>query len=238
MIYLNSSEIINKYYSLINKLLSEYVEKWNISPSRLKKYFKPGGKKIKNFIKRNNLENVKNIEKIILDVIEDFYGMEKDKILNKKIFESTSLSNKDFYFYEKISFDNNEKTILNKKKILADYFDTSLGQIKTIDKEKNIFKLNNWDKDKIIVVIHSFEDIKKIKNALIEYLYNKITNRDITLFYDIIIKLHEITNFNEFKEKINILLSKKEKIFLKILSNMIGGKFKVNYNGYYIWLLK
>ena len=44
----NNRESANKYYTLINELIDNYVEKWKIKPSNLKKYLKPGTDRFKN----------------------------------------------------------------------------------------------------------------------------------------------------------------------------------------------
>lgn len=76
----NSGEV-NSYYKIINDIIDEYLIKWNIKPSQLKKYLKPGGDKFKFFLKKHNLENIKEIQKIIIDIIDDRVFLEKDKLL-------------------------------------------------------------------------------------------------------------------------------------------------------------
>lgn len=83
---INTREELNYYYELVNKLVDEYISDWNIMPSKLKKYLKPGTKGFQNFLDRNNLSDIKNIKSILIDVIDDRVYMEKDGILKFESF--------------------------------------------------------------------------------------------------------------------------------------------------------
>src|SRR5690554_6926335 len=88
---INTREDANKYYKIINELVDDYIIKWKIRPSRLKKYLSPGSKRFDRFLKRNKLDEIKGSSVILKDIIEDRYNMEKDGVLtfeSYNIFES------------------------------------------------------------------------------------------------------------------------------------------------------
>jgi len=45
---INSREDANKYYQVVNKLVDEYIDKWKIKPTNLKRYLKNGSDNLKN----------------------------------------------------------------------------------------------------------------------------------------------------------------------------------------------
>ena len=124
---INNREDLNKYYDIINELVDEYIDKWKIRPSRLKKYLKPGTKRFQNFLNRNNLSEVNGSDRILRDIIDDRTSMEKDGILtfeSYKLFESDNFEIKSL---EECLYKGVEKADLKMEKVLADYFDTNLS---------------------------------------------------------------------------------------------------------------
>ena len=72
---INNREDANKYYQQINELIDDYMDKWKIRPSNLKRYLQPGSERFNRFLKRNNFKEVNGIDRILSDVIEDRVNM-------------------------------------------------------------------------------------------------------------------------------------------------------------------
>ena len=124
---INTREDANKYYQMVNTLIDDYIDKWKIRPSNLKRYLQPCSERFNKFLKRNGLKEIKGAERILRDVIEDREAMEKDGVItfeNFQLFESEEfkLSSLKQCLYKGI-----EKASNKHEKALADHFDTSLG---------------------------------------------------------------------------------------------------------------
>ena len=61
-------EELNQLYYDINNLLDYYLIEWKISPKKLKSYLKPGTKRFKDFIEKNNLIGA---EQVLVDLLDD-----------------------------------------------------------------------------------------------------------------------------------------------------------------------
>ena len=48
---ISSREDANKYYQVVNKLVDDYMDKWKIRPTNLKRYLKTGSDKFEKFLK-------------------------------------------------------------------------------------------------------------------------------------------------------------------------------------------
>lgn len=193
-IYHMNTEELNGYYTKVNKLIDEYIEKWNIKPSRLRKYLKVGTQRFENFLMRNNLEEVPHINKIVIDVISDRISMERDNVLT---YESYTYSEHDL---NHDIFKGIEKANIELEKILADHFDTGLSSIDIIDSAKHIFSIDSWSEEHK-VVIFSKEDIEVIKDNILEH-FKKETKKEI-MVHDLKINLSEIIDISKFEKEIS-----------------------------------
>lgn len=136
-----NSDNINEYYEKVNDIIDDYFT-YSIKPSALKRYLKPGSLGEKKFIKRNNLSNITNISKIIKDIVDDRYSMEKDDVLT---FESFGEISKNINFnssnvgtgIDDILYKNLTPTDNTMEKIIADYYRIGLGHIETVDVNKH-----------------------------------------------------------------------------------------------------
>ena len=145
-----SRENIDSYYELVNKKIDYYFER-NVAASSLKKYFsKDYG--LDKFIKREGLEEVEGIKRIIQDVVEDRLASDE----NVKTFEQ--FSDKDDV---KISFDITQGI----EKIIADDYRVSLGHI---DSDKNKIKLKGVKKEQELYVFTN----DNLRNIFIHIAHN------------------------------------------------------------------
>jgi hypothetical protein len=246
---IESREDANKYYQIVNELVDEYMAKENIRPSSLKGYLSPGSKNFKNFIqRRHEIKEIKGIERVLSDVIEDRASMESDGVLkfeSFKFFESDEfkISSMRQCLYKGI-----EKADLSMEKALADVFDTNLGSIDVVDSDKHSFYIED---EMLDVVCFSLEDMKIIENNVVEYLYSELKKKEIDLIDiaqggNLSINLGDFISsndavFNAFDEAIRKKLDDGELIAIieNLLSQEYNGSAEMkSERGYYIWSWK
>lgn len=230
---INNREDLNKYYDIINELVDEYIDKWKIKPSRLKKYLKPGTKRFQNFLNRNNLSEVNGSDRILRDIIDDRTSMEKDGILtfeSYKLFESDNFEIKSL---EECLYKGVEKADLKMEKVLADYFDTNLSGISIDNSEKHIFKVDTWSSEKK-VIIYSKEEIDLIKGNIFEHLYKELSNKNIDLVDGISISLNDLIGEDKFEDKLKSIFTKD--FTIKMISKLLKYKFESEKSDHFIWV--
>lgn len=232
---INTREDANKYYQIVNELVDDYIDKWKIRPSSLKRYLKPGSERFNKFLLRNNLSEIKGVDRVLSDVISDRASMESDGVIT---FES-------FKYFESVDFKiaslkeclykGIDKADLKMEKILADYYDTNLGSIDIIDADKHIFKLEDWEGDDWNVVIYSQDEIDVIKGNMSDFVLDELSKKKIEITESIEIELSDLINKDTFKTKIDQKFTKDftNKIISECLSDY---EFKAEVGGYFIWM--
>lgn len=231
---IKTREDANKYYHLVNELVDDYVDKWKIRPSNLKKYLKPGSDRLNKFINRNNLSEISGIKKVISDVIDDRVSMEKDGVItfeNFKYFESSEFK---IDSLRQTLYKGIEKSDINMEKVIADYFDTNLGDIDIVDSDKHLFKINTWGGDNKSVVVYSEEDLEIIKNNILEHLYSELIKKEVDITDNIKISLSKLIDKDKFSQEFSIIFND-EKI-IEIISDLLGMEYQVKKNKYHIWI--
>ncbi len=233
---INNREDANRYYQIINDLVDDYVDKWKIRPSKLKKYLKPGSQRFKNFLERNKLSEIQGSDRILKDIIDDRYHMEKDGVLSFESFKYFESNEFKIQSLKQSLYKGIEKSNINMEKILADYFDTNLGDIDIIDSDKHIFKLNDWNNSDYEVIIYSKDEINVITDNIIEHLYSELSNKKIELTEHISIELSDLINKELFTSKIDKILT--EDLIKKLITDALGDdfKFKDEFKEHYIWI--
>jgi hypothetical protein len=222
---IQSREDANKYYDLINNLIDDYIQKWKIRPSNLRRYLKPGTSKFHNFLERNGLKDIKGSDIILRDVIEDRYSMETDgvikfesfKLLESLEIESSSLKE---CLYKEIG-----KSSLYHEKAIADYFDTNLSQIEVIDADKHLFKLENWESKDIEVIIYDDIEISTIVGNVIDRLLHQLKKQEIDLTNNISINLYKMINDRVFTDQMNDMFGEEDFTY-KVISDILGFDYK------------
>jgi hypothetical protein len=226
---INNREDANKYYQQINELIDDYMDKWKIRPSNLKRYLQPGSERFTKFLHRNNLKEVNGIDRVLSDIIEDRVNMEEDGVLtfeSFKLFESNDfkVSNLKQCLYKGI-----EKADLNMEKVLADVFDTNLGSIDIVDSDKHIFNVDNLN-----VIVYSKEDLEIIKNNIIDYLYEELKSKKVLLGGLVELPLSSITGDVGY-----IRFSIGSELDLEsVISHLLEAEHYESFNGYEIWTEK
>jgi hypothetical protein len=227
-------EELNNYYKKINELIDDYIDKWKIRPSQLKRYLKPGSKNFSKFLERNGLNEVKNIERILTDVLEDRHNEEIDGIIT---FESFKLFESVEYKYSSLKeclYRGISKSDISMEKTIADLFDTNLGSIDIIDSEKRTFSVNDWQGENLRVVIYSQEDLEIIAENMSDFIFDEIsnqrTNTSAGISFLIGNFIDEISTRNKINEEVNTNI-------IGLVSKALGDDFKFmsEFNGYYVW---
>jgi hypothetical protein len=218
---IQNTEDANKYYQLVNQYIDEYVDKWKIKPSNLKNYLLGNKSRLVNFLERKGLKDIGNIDRVVLDIVEDRVAIQNDGVMtfeNFKFFES-----EEFKIIDLIQclYKGVERATINHEKILADFFDVSLSQISSMSPEKHTFLINDVDTP---VVIYNKEELMIIKENIIDFAFNQVSNKNISLDlgsskFDI--KISEFLSEESFKEKFSLIVEDK---LNKVISSILFSK--------------
>ena len=205
---IRNSEDANKYYQLINQYIDEYTDTHKIKPSKLGNYLK-NNQKLFRFIERKGLKEVKNINQVINDVVNDRIAMEKDLV---RTFES-------FKFFESEEFKiinlrqclykGIDKSNIHHEKILADYFDVSLSHVDIIDSDKHIFKIESLMGD-FECVIYTQNELEIVKENMKEYCFEQVFNKTIKLegvSIELNVNVKDFIDTEKFNNHINEILT-------------------------------
>lgn len=237
---INSREDANKYYQVVNKLVDEYIDKWKIKPTNLKRYLKNGSDKFEKFINRNGLKDINGIKQVINDVIEDRVHMESDGVLTFerfKVFESDEFKITSIIqcLYKGIG-----KTDIKSEKFLADHFDANLSQIDIVDTDKHMFKISNWENEDLLVIVYNKDEFDIIKENIKEYLYDELLKQQIDLIVGVSLKLNTVVDKDKFDTDIE------SKLTDNLITDLINDSLEMNYtkfdfektDDYYLWIKK
>jgi len=230
-----TSENIDELYKKVNELIDSYFE-WKVRPSSLKRYLSKGSIGMKKFIERNDLNNIDKIEKVILDVVEDRNGMEKDGVITFENFSSfVEEDSRDTDGHNDILYSGGlGESDVEYEKIIADKYRTSLGYIQVVDESKHLYEVqvnNNFFE----VIIFSKNDLDIIEYNLSGFVYQHLKNSSIkmkTIGLDI--KISDIlSSRDDMESKLNL-----EKDVINVISEILGNdeyQYSGDFRGYYIW---
>ena len=240
---INNREDANRYYQMINDLVDEYTDKNKIRPSNLKRYLQPGSERFNKFLERNKLKDIKGAAVILKDIVEDRDSMERDGVItfeSFKIFESEEFK---IHSLKQSLYKGIEKATQKMEKVLADHFDTNLGDIDIVDADKHIFKINDWNNNDIEVVIYSKEDLEVIEGNMIDHLYTELSKSKINLTNNISIELKDLVKEEVFENKMFDIFT--PEFLIKTISDLLSGEYQkendsvapVNQGNNFIWII-
>ena len=214
---IKNSEDANKYYQLVNEFIDDYIDNHKIRPSKLGKYLR-NSDKLKNFLERKGLSSIKNINRVINDVLDDRESMEKDGVLtfeNFKFFESDEFK---IISIRDCIWKGIEQSSILHEKMIANEFGVSLSSINVIDSEKHIFQVEDIQNDFEVIVFTEVE-IQIIRENIKEYIFNKVSNKKV--------EIEEIPNLdinfllNKFIDKDKLESDIDEKITISLTMNFL-----------------
>jgi len=188
---------IDNYYEIINTKIDDYFTK-NVSATSLSKYFsKDYG--LDKFIKRENLEDVVGIKRVIKDVVEDRMALDE----NVRTFEQFNNNSDQF----KVSYDITQDI----EKEVADIYRVSLGHI---DSDKNKIKLKGVKNEQELYVFTK-DNIRTVFINIAHNMFDVFTH-ELKLDYSPL----------EVKVDIDSDIIDKEK-FINSFYNNINGKMEL-----------
>jgi hypothetical protein len=226
---------INTYYKQVNDAVDNYLDGWKVKPSNLKKFLKPKSKGLKRFIENNKLTNVKGIERIIKDVVEDRHSMEVDGVLTYENFNKINESSRIIVsLYEDIlSVVEKPKVPIKYEKVIADKYNVSLGHVDEFDLNKHQYTVDVHG-DRFDVFILSEEDLSPIRQRIIEIIQREQSEVNLLIgSSDTELTISELLDLNKLENKIT-----KEKT-LNILDDLLVDREDYDsydlFKGFYIW---
>jgi len=233
---INTREDANKYYQMINNLVDEYTEKNKIRPSNLKRYLQPGSERFNRFLERNKLKDIKGASVILKDIIEDRDSMEKDGVITFESFKMFESEEFKIHSMKQCLYKGIEKATQQMEKVLADHFDTNLGDIDIIDADKHMFKINDWNNYDAEVVIYSKEELEVIEGNMIDHLYSELSKSKISLTDSISIELSDLVKKEAFENKMLDFFTKD--FLIKTISDLLNGEFREGKDSSnFIWII-
>jgi hypothetical protein len=240
---INNKEDANRYYQVINGLVDDYLDKWKVRPSNLKRYLQPGSERFNKFLERNKLKDIKGADVILKDIIEDRDSMEQDGVITFESFKMFESEEFKIHSLKQSLYKGIEKATSSQEKVLADHFDTNLGDIDIIDADKHIFKINDWNNNDVEVVIYSKEDLEVIEGNMIDHLYTELSKSKITLTDNISIELKDLVKEEAFENKMFDIFT--PEFLIKTISDLLEGKYQkekdsvasVNQGKNFIWII-
>lgn len=240
---INNKEDANRYYQVINGLVDDYLDKWKVRPSNLKRYLQPGSERFNKFLERNKLKDIKGADVILKDIIEDRDSMEQDGVITFESFKMFESEEFKIHSLKQSLYKGIEKATSSQEKVLADHFDTNLGDIDIIDADKHIFKINDWNNHDVEVVIYSKEDLEIIEGNMIDHLYTELSKSKITLTDNISIELKDLVKEEVFENKMFDIFT--PEFLIKTMSDLLDGKYQkekdsvtsVNQVKNFIWII-
>ena len=233
---INNREDANKYYQMINNLVDEYTEKNKIRPSNLKRYLQPGSERFNRFLERNKLKDIKGASVILKDIIEYRDSMEKDGVITFESFKMFESEEFKIHSMKQCLYKGIEKATQKMEKVLADHFDTNLGDIDIIDADKHIFKINDWNNYDAEVVIYSKEELEVIEGNMIDHLYSELSKSKISLTDSISIELSDLVKKEAFESKMLDFFT--EDFLIKTISDLLNGEFREGKDSSnFIWII-
>lgn len=231
---INSREDANKYYQMINGLVDDYIDKWKIRPSNLKRYLQPGSERFNKFLERNKLKDIKGASIILRDVIDDRVHLESDGVVTFESFKILESNEFKIHSMKQCLYKGIEKSTIEMEKVLADYFDTNLGSISVVDSEKHTFKLDDWEGEDRKVVIYSQEELEVIKFNIIDFIYEELSKKKIQVTESIEVELESIIDYDMFFSKSEVKFNKD--FVISIVTDCLEFEFEGESKGYFIWI--
>lgn len=233
---INNREDADRYYNQINLLVDDYIEKYKVRPSSLKRYLKPGNKNWNRFLKKNNLSDINGAEIVLSDVINDRVSMETDGVYT---FENYYYFQSDKFKIDSLKqclYKGVDKADIKSEKILADYFDVNLGDIDIVDADKHLFKINDWNNDDWVVCIYSDDEIEIIKSNILEYLSEIVKGNKIEVMSGLSLSLVELIDEERLLSKLGQNLSNSK--LQELIGQALGDdwSFESKSNKHFIWI--
>ena len=235
---ISNSKELNEYYGKINTFIDDYIKSFRVTPTEVFRYI---SKNMKRFLEKYKIDDIQNIDRIVKDVIEHRKNMERDKVFK---FEQFSVRLDE-------SLLSLSPASVEHEKMLADYYNTSLGHIEPIDSEMHLYEIKDFDTT-IRSIIFSSDEIIQLKEKIKEKITTELCEMSVTLG-----SIEDQTLPRPMDFKLGAILSKEmlksnleskldNDTLLGLITTLIPNsivttnsvslvKFKELFNGFYIW---
>lgn len=227
---ISNSEELNKYYKLVNDKVKKFSD-MDIPHNKIAKYLKPGSENFKKFINDDSeLKDVDGIKVVLKDIVNDIYGAFKDGLYKKmklgmvKKFES--LNAQDMLDF---SIDS-ENEIHEHEKALADIYKISISYINLVNKNLHMYSIDDID-GVHKVCIFSEDEIKEIKEKIVNYLSTEVKSKHVELKWNNKIALDNIIDIEKVKGELFAHLNNDN--IIEIIGQIIGFRLDVKFNEIY-----
>lgn len=233
---ITNTEEANFYFKKVNELIDDYIKNHKIKPSEISNYI---NRNYKSFLEEVDLKDVENIKTVVDNVLEHRLNMQKDSILK----------------FENFAFVNeNTKSTIEHEKVLADFFNTSIGHVEIINSNLNLFIINDFGKKEFALILseQEFVDIKEdIVQDLLQSAKDKVLAideiQDHNIGFSLRFWMNELIDENKFigvcknklsMDKFSQLVKVKmmeESVRMNLKSKNLVYKDKIH--GYHIWVI-
>jgi len=169
--------------------------------------------------------------------------MERDGVITFESFKMFESEEFKIHSLKQCLYKGIEKATQKMEKVLADHFDTNLGDIDIVDADKHIFKINDWNNHDVEVVIYSKEDLEVIEGNMIDHLYTELSKSKINLTNSISIELKDLVKEEVFENKMFDIFT--TEFLIKTISDLLSGEYQkendsvapVNQGNNFIWII-
>lgn len=218
---IKSSEDANKYYQIVNQYVDDYIEefvkKHKFSPTRVESYLLENKTKLRKFLSSRGLSQVNGIEQVLSDILEDRVSVKRDSVMTFETFAYVESSEFRNFSLKQCIYRGIEKSTIEHEKLLADYFDVSLGQVEPVSTDKHVFKVGD-----INVVVYDESEVGIMKDNVREYLMNEALERSMDLGSDVsglnlTFYIKDVVDKSRLYDMIELILHKDVKIAISCI---------------------
>lgn len=200
---------IDKYYELVNNKIDYYFDRKVTAKSLLNYFSKDYG--MDKFIKREKLDNVEGIKRIIKDVVDDRMALDE----NVKTFEQYGTKSDDF----NLSFDITQDI----EKMIADLYRVSLGHIES---DKNKIKLQGIKNEQELYVFTT-RDLETVYISIANNMYDVFVHEMKFEYQPLDLKINMDIDIIDKEKCVNFFYSKmNSKIIEELLYIETGDVYK------------
>lgn len=231
---ISNREEANTYYKIVNDAINKFSNETESTPSEIHRYLSRNGK---SFLKRLEINDVEGIDSVLNDVLLHRKNLEEDNIMSFENFNT---------LYEKILTLKNPT--VEYEKVLADYFNTSLGHIDLVDPSVHLYSINDFGNQIFVVIIHESE-VEYIRQQMSDSIKSEIISKIVTVSECKGVPIDPIKFWiDDFVESDLISASVNSKLteshvfgfFIGIIKSMDdGGLLNLSYKGksgqFYLW---
>ena len=163
---ITNKEEANFYFKKVNQLVDDYIKNHKVKPNEIYHYI---NRNYDSFLEEIGLNDVEGIKMVVNNVLEHRLNMQKDQVIK---FESFSLVKEDVMSITKPNIEH--------EKILADYFNTSVGHIECVVESLHMYLINDLGVKKY-AFIFSKKEIDVIKSNLLKELIKETSRKMISI---------------------------------------------------------